>query len=515
MRVNKWILPAALVLLLVSPRVVRWAHPAANLADEAIFYLPFLASQGLAPYVDFQCPYNPGSVWLLAGPYAVFGASYRVAEVVTAVLATCIAGLLFVCGRRAFGAAGGVVAAAVFAWHPLTMAYHVFAVETCTTVCVWVAILLLQQEKRLSGRGVAALALLMTATWTLKQSAAGPALGLAACLWFVKRDRGGAIRYAVAVAVSVAAVTALFAVRYGAPYMEQAFLFHAAKGEGSPLPWRPILFLRKCCDPLSLAGVTGLALFALRRTRDRKVDVVVVVFGCDLLANLVLSSTYWSHTHIPMCAYLAFFAGGLAREARAAAGRLARERGGARWKALRPLALACLFTGALVALSGENVWRAARVCDLPWGLGGAPREAIRALAAYVAARSDAGGRVLAPPFVALEARRRSTVDNVENAGVMGWMEKTAREEGVGAVLAKSRGKSFWDMIVACRPFWVARVEREMAARALQVVVLPEAWAMEYPEKLNHGGRYQVAARMSGFLVLTPRPAPGAASPQPQ
>ncbi|HRU05500.1 MAG TPA: hypothetical protein P5137_06960, partial [Candidatus Brocadiia bacterium] len=197
--VSKWILPVALVAVLVAPRAARIAHPNANLADEAIFYLPFLASTGLAPYTDFACPYNPGSVWLLGGAYAVFGASYRVAEGVTAVLATGIAGLLFVCGRRAFGPLGGFVAAAVFAWHPLIVAYHVFAVELCTALCVWGAIALLQQDAPLSLRQVSAIALLMTAAWLFKQSAAGPALGVALCLWFARGERRSAVRYVVVV----------------------------------------------------------------------------------------------------------------------------------------------------------------------------------------------------------------------------------------------------------------------------------------------------------------------------
>ncbi len=513
--VSKWILPVALVAVLVAPRAARIAHPNANLADEAIFYLPFLASTGLAPYTDFACPYNPGSVWLLGGAYAVFGASYRVAEGVTAVLATGIAGLLFVCGRRAFGPLGGFVAAAVFAWHPLIVAYHVFAVELCTALCVWGAIALLQQDAPLSLRQVSAIALLMTAAWLFKQSAAGPALGVALCLWFARGERRSAVRYVVVVCLLAGAATAALALRYGAPYIEQTLIFHWAKGEACPLVWRPILFIRKCCDPLSLLGAAGLALFTLRRSKDRKALVVAWLFAAELLVNVLLSSTYWSHTHIPMCAYLAFFAGYLAREARTLAPRLAGAAGGARWRALKPFALAALCAAALVALSGENVWRAARVCDLPWGLGGVSRQGIREIADYVSSHSDPAGRIFAPPFVCLEAHRRSTVDNVENAGVMAWVEQTMREEGFRAVMRKSRGRSFWDMIVQCRPYWVVRVEKEMAARALQVVVLPEAWAIEYPEKLSDGRQYRVAARMCGHMILTPRPVADSAPPRSQ
>ena len=503
-----------LIVLLIGPRILRTAYASANLADEAIFYLPYLAATGETPYVDFQCPYNPGSVWLLAASYAIFGVSYRVAEFLTAILVTCIAGLLYTCGRRAFGVFGAVASAATFAWHPLVFGYHVFAVEFCTTLCVWVSIFLLLKYQRPSLPLLLSIALLMTAACLFKKSACGPALGVALSLWWVRRDRRAAVRYTVMLSCLVGGATLILLACFGMPYLQQTLVFHLAKGEACPLWARPILLVRKCCDPLSLLGLVGLALFTIQRRKSPTASLVAVLFGSEVFFNLLLSSTYWTHTHIPMSAYLAFFAGLLVHEMKALRGRLSARSGGTSWKLFRAPALAVAIAIFLVVVTGGNVWRAAQVCHLPWGFGGMQRTAIRTLAARVAQRSHPKGRIFAPGFVALEARRRKTVDNIENAGVMNWIERTMEEEGLQAVLEKSRGKSFWDMIRLCRPYWVERVEHELAARELQAVVLPDAWSIEYPDPFPNAEGYRQDFKTKNYLVLIPKPGPSTETSSP-
>jgi len=146
------LLTMVLLILILVPRLWRIGYPRANFADEPLFYLPYLASSGHLPYTDFQCPYNPGWIALLAPLYALLGPSYRVAESVTAMMVVGIALLLYAVGRRRSGRHGGVAAAVLFSWHPLVIGYHVFAVEICVVLCVWSAMHLVLRRDTLSRR---------------------------------------------------------------------------------------------------------------------------------------------------------------------------------------------------------------------------------------------------------------------------------------------------------------------------------------------------------------------------
>jgi len=496
------LLTMVLLILILVPRLLRIGYPRANFADEPLFYLPYLASSGHLPYTDFQCPYNPGWIALLAPLYALLGPSYRVAESVTAMMVVGIALLLYAVGRRRSGRHGGVAAAVLFSWHPLVIGYHVFAVEICVVLCVWSAMHLVLRRDTLSRRDAVLAAVLVTLACTFKKSALSAALAIPLFLLVVRHDRRAAGRFAVSWVAATSAVTLLLAVSFGMAYWEQAFLFHMVKGQASLLWARPLMFARLSADPVSLVGVAGLLLFVLKR-KPPAMWLAVMLLCSDLVCHVLLSSTYWSHTHIPAGTTLCFFGGYFVGEL----GRIAScwrkgRRRGTQPRALVPFGVAAIAVVVIAVLAGGRVIRATYVCHLPYGFGGMSRDEIDTVAAYVRSNSAENDAVFVPGIIALQARRRKMVDNIENAGVIAWLAETVEKQGVLAALRAARGKSFWEMIILCRPYWTKRVEEEFRSGRVRVAVLPGEWAIEYPESLRAPG-YTPTFSTPHFTALIP------------
>lgn len=489
--------------IVCAPRLLRWVWPYANLADEAIYYLPYLVTRGVEPYVGFQCPYNPGSVWLLGFSYMALTPSYQVAEVLTLAIILAQSALIYLVGKRVFGGFGAVAAAALYAWHPLVMAYHVFANEHCVSCLSWLAIFWLVRHPKPSRRGLVLVGTAMVLACLFKKSAVGPAMGIAAYLLLARRDWRAAFLYTAMWSFAILAVTAFLTARYGEAYLQQTLIFHWVKGQAHPLWARAALFLRKCSDPVSLVGVAGLAMYLIRRPRRPEFLLILAVFIAEALLTILLSVTYWSHTHIPVCGYLAFFGGYLAASVKSSlgAGRLSPSvRGPSRLR--RALLVTGALMGVLLILIGEWPLRSLRICHLPWGFGGIARRKVRVIADYVRRHSRETDLIFAPGFVALESHRRKIVDNVESAGVFAWLDETMRKEGLAGALRRSRGRSFWGMIGPCRRYWVRRVERAFEDRRIKVAVFPRDWSFEYPKSIRTPG-YRLAWETERYRFALP------------
>ncbi len=91
-----------------------WGASAATAEEGSLLEYPVLVLRGLAPYKDFQTVYGPGSEWLLAAFYALFGTSVSVERLVGLGYRLALLTAIYVLARRA-GRLTGVLCAVV-AW---------------------------------------------------------------------------------------------------------------------------------------------------------------------------------------------------------------------------------------------------------------------------------------------------------------------------------------------------------------------------------------------------------------
>ncbi|MEO0216517.1 MAG: glycosyltransferase family 39 protein, partial [candidate division WOR-3 bacterium] len=90
------------VLIAVLPRLLRIFYPYAWFEDSIYLYHAFAFKSGLKPFLQTICVHPPTIEYLLAVLYNLFGVSYRIAEILTAVIISVSTILLFDIARRIF-----------------------------------------------------------------------------------------------------------------------------------------------------------------------------------------------------------------------------------------------------------------------------------------------------------------------------------------------------------------------------------------------------------------------------
>ncbi|NQU11447.1 glycosyltransferase family 39 protein, partial [bacterium] len=136
-----WIPWLLAVVIAVGPRVARLFSPQVWMEDAASLYHGFSIGAGQQPFLDSINGHPPSIETLLAGLYALFGTSYRVAEITSAVVMIVTALLLYDLGRRLTNRWIGLVGVATFSLSPLLVRYHVYEREVFTvaiaTITFW------------------------------------------------------------------------------------------------------------------------------------------------------------------------------------------------------------------------------------------------------------------------------------------------------------------------------------------------------------------------------------------
>src|ERR1700730_7760873 len=120
---SRVIVPAAIFVLLVAPRIIRLAHPQVWIEDESYLTGALMLSHGFFPYRDFPLPHYPTLEALLASVFHVAHASIRAAEVTTQIAAFAGSLFVFALGRRLDGGLTGAMAAIIFATSGLLFRY--------------------------------------------------------------------------------------------------------------------------------------------------------------------------------------------------------------------------------------------------------------------------------------------------------------------------------------------------------------------------------------------------------
>ena len=372
---------------------------------------------GERPYRDFVHPQTPLLEWLAGGLERVLGTtSYRVSEILTALVVLAASFLLWRVATRRFGATAGALAALLFAWNPLLLLLHVLCRE------VWVDAAALGCA--LVGSPVAVLALAATGFlakptfvfFALALTIARPRLGLFALA-------GCALAFAGCLAF------------YGRPFWIQTVLFHTLKGHAS-IPRQALQAL------LILPLLLPAALLGFRRDR-----LFAAWLAVPLIFYVAVSPTLWEHNLIellpPACALAAAVLAGWSRRAQLAA---------------TAAVVAGFIAGPL--LQGPKGWT---------GLVGVPRGEVTRAADELRTLAPAGSPVIAPLEIAAQANRRTPIHYPEIEGLVRLADAASSQGKFGTLLADTRGRSFLELHQRAQSEWRPDLERTLPAVRAAVV----------------------------------------------
>jgi hypothetical protein len=455
---------AALVALLVAPRILRLVHPQVWIEDESYLTGALLLSHGALPYRDFPLPHFPVLEALLAAGFQVAGASIRSAEVFTQSAALAGSLLVFTIGRRLDGVVTGIVAAVIFATSGLLFRYHVFEREVFLVVPVLAAAFVAGNsghDDKSMGRSIGAGFLLFVAL-AIKLTAIAAVAAVALDLWRRHRARSAAIVLIVAFG-SLAVLAAILTVLFGADFLVQVFVFRAVHAAFPSLSVK-LDEMRLTMDISLALGAAGVGLIAW--TRDaRRWEMPLLQLGCGFVVLVFLNPTYWAHTGIELLPWLALAAGHLvARAVSAVAG----DR--------RPRMPVIVSVGAA---AGMLVF-VAPIRNLNWqagdgsaaGFGYRDRAELERVGRYVRDHSAPNELVVTPPMIAFVANRTELIPYPEIAGSVQQMTDIVRRRGYVAALTDPdvRHESFWASVEASRDREALRIAAALQARRIAVVI---------------------------------------------
>ncbi|MBN2056773.1 glycosyltransferase family 39 protein [bacterium] len=402
---SRYILVA--ILFTVLPRFLRILYGAVRIEDPNYVYGAFLIFKGQSPYIDFAMPNLPVLEQLLALLYRLFGPSYRIAELLTALGVMSTALLLYAIGRRLWGVAAGLVAAFAYSWHPLVFRYHLFDREIFTALAVAAMVHILVTQP--SGRRRALLtSACIIAGFACKQTMAVPAVALGLFL-LSRRSLKELLWTAGFTAGGVGVLCGAYYLEYGQDFLLQSLVFHFIKGQAAPVPVKMLWFTQGLhfILPMGLLGLAGLAM------QRRSVAVLLwALGGLEFLFDTIASATLWPHYLIPALVPLALAAGWVVHAAVHT------------HRFMRPLAIAAGLLGVLVFAA--VTWRTNEPLLAALGFSGVDRAALMKLGARVRDLTPEDGVIIAPPLEALVCRRVKLINFKDNWGVMQELRDAVR-----------------------------------------------------------------------------------------
>jgi hypothetical protein len=480
---------AAAFLIAALPRLIRLIYPYAWFEDAAYIYHGFALQAGLRPFQDILFVHPPAFEGLLSLLYRVFGTTYRVPEILSALVMTGTALLVFDSVRRLLSAGSALFASAVFSGSALLARYHIYEREVYTAGLAVLVIWLLVSRRERPGLYVG-IGILCGIGFAIKFS--GIFIPAAVIIYLLAdKKRPAALTVAAGFIAVGGGVWAYYFIKYGSPAFYQLILFHFVKGVNVPLLTRLRETFVLDLNYVLPLGAAGVILTAGRRPH-RALLLPFILFAEFTIYFLFFSSTLWAHNMIDLLFPLAVGAGYAFWRVKG----MIVER---RWPPGPVLLIAGLF-GIFTILGSFDLKHNYQ------GWGYLSRRQVAEVAALIRANTPENMPVYAPQYLANEARRLRIVDYEELLGPYRWMLETLKSEGIRG-LSKSRAFGTWLEAVGKTAYlWRPDVDKALVEGSVSVAVwdsdFPE-WNINYEIDVIREQRSGLMSR-SGYVVVYDR-----------
>ncbi len=445
-----------LIGALLLPRVLRFIHPDVQIEDPNYIYGAFLILKGFRPFLDFAQPNPPLLESLIAPLYMLFGVSYRIPELLTALAFFGQSILIWRLGSRWFSERAGVLASLIFAWHFLPFRYHLFEREIFATLALSGALLLLARSEP-SVRQAWSAGVLAALAYACKQTALVPFAGMLVAMLITPSLRRAAIRTALVFAGMLGIMTALYSALYGVHYLRQTFWFHFIKG--AVAPWNVKAFWT--LGALGFAAPAALAAIAFLLSPSRsRIWIPFALLSADLVFFWFVTGAFWPHYLLSTLVPVTLLAG-YALDAILSP---------------TPTSYRRILAAILIAiplgtiLSIEPALLIGKGAVEHFGFQGTPRHEIAACGEFVRAHSDPSDLMTSDPFIALESQRIEVVNFKDNWGLVLWMNEMIERGEYRSALETMSRSTFGDIRVASHRYWMPQVEQAFRDGRIGVII---------------------------------------------
>jgi hypothetical protein len=458
--------------------VIRLLYPYAWFEDAAYIYHGFALQSGQRPFLDILVVHPPAFEGFLSILYRIFGVTYLVPEIFSALTMTAMALLLCDTTRRLLDPAAAWFAAAVFSGASLLARYHIYEREVYTAALAILVVWLLVARKERFWL-YASIGVLCGAGFAVKFSGLFLPAAVVIYLLIEKKWRPALTVAAFFLAVG-AGVWIFYFLKYGKPVFYQLILFHFIKGVNVSLFTRLRETFVLDLNYLLPLGAAGVILMAGHRPRG-VFFLFFILFAEIAIFFLIFSSTLWAHNMIDLLPPLAVGAGYA----------FWRVKGMAATRRLR-IGPAALIAGlaAVFAILGSFDFK-----HNYQGWGYVSRRQVTDIARLIRAHTPENMPIYASQYMANEARRLRIVDYEELLGPYRWMLETLARDGIRG-LSKSREFGTWLEAVGKTAYlWRPNVDQALAEGLVSAAV----WDSDFPEWNINYEIDVIREQRSGFM----------------
>jgi len=447
-------------------------------------------SRGLRPHVDFYHTHFVFPEIVLALLYRITWPTYRVTEVVTALVVTSTAVVIYFLGKELRSRRLGAIAAALYATHPIFFIYHLFEKEIYQAFFASLLALLVLRRRglqngcakaRAPGFAPADSRVEKALFWKIDMGLIVPAallcfLGFLSkidfayqtgiiCLYLLVVERRAGNAFGVGIlflALVLATIFALF-LAFGKEPFNQIILIHFLEGRGSQ--WWDKFFKWVMASGHLLFLSVGSVLFVGRLVKSQLLYILFWIAGPFLFFLFVIDN-FWTHQIITLLPPFSILGAVYIDEC-------------AKW-------LATLYRGGPAA--GQGRWRAVfipvslvliiiasgfylrYIASLHFGFGYASRSQIEIVSALARRNSTPSDIIIAPMIIAAESDRTDIVHSRESYPVYLWAMSRMRAVGFQAARREALRFPFWELCDRMASRWTNIAWGAIESRRAAVVV---------------------------------------------
>lgn len=454
-------------LIIVLPRLLRLAAPLVHIEDPNYIYGSFLILKGMVPFADFAQVNPPLLESLIAALYMIFGVTYRIPEIMSALAYVITAIILVRLGERFFSKIAGVLAATLYSWHFLVFRYHVFEREIYATLAIFAALDLMTRKKTDKWSYLSA-GLLMGFGFGCKQTALVSFAVIMLFLGLFRRQWRHAFFLLFGFTFFTGLISAGYSLAFGRLYLDQIFWFHFIKGFVAPWnikanwTWGELGFIA----PLALSGV-----WFLRKLKSDWNWLWPALILADLAFFWFVSGAFWPHyllSTLPAAALLAGISLGgvieyLLSKTKKKVGSpeiINAENQSRQWPVFASLMTCLIGVMGTQLLQPDGIIGSGSTER--FGFSGISRTEIADVGKVIQENTTEDDWIISDPFIGLAAQRIKVVRFKDNWGLILWMQQMMERGEYRDAVRKLSKLPFGQIRKDSHRYWMPLVDTAFA-----------------------------------------------------